>query len=100
MSESKRTPGEWHRHGLEIHVQSPIAHYCVCVVNDALIAKTAVATGDFIVRACNAHDALVEALATISARMENTNRNTPISEMGDIAELARAALALAEGGAE
>jgi hypothetical protein len=74
---------------------------------DTYCAGTREDTQDFIVLACNAHDALVEAMSNAAAALEsllahyaNEMPTGDKTQREQVLQQARAALAKAEGGAE
>jgi hypothetical protein len=89
-NETKHTPTPWHRAGDYIVSEDEIA--VAEITNPCLASQTEDANAAFIVRAVNAHEALVRALRElIEAAEEDGRPDRPC------VRVARAALALAEG---
>ena len=97
-TQTKHTPGPWYtRHGQISSLSS--SHGCT-IANCNRTAKgipdeEIEANAAFIVRACNAHDDLLNALQLAVATIERLERHAPNSANGTL-DVAKAAIAKAE----
>ena len=89
------------KYEVEINANDSITPHTIFAVNGPMVARAVtLAEADFIVRACNSHEQLVEALRRLIAAKEACAvifaASSEEAEYGEAMDAARAALAAAE----
>ena len=96
MSDAKHTPTPWFHCGAEIGMATETSGYGVATATDTNFAQ-AEANAEFIVRAVNAHDAMLEALKIIWGELGRTHlEKRKLTVDGNFALMSWAANAIAK----